>query len=61
MKANLVSWTGASLLGATDYISTRSFTRDDYMKNKGAVPDWADFRFNTVFGEEGALLGGKQG
>ena len=60
-------WAGASIFGATDAISTRSFTRDVYVKDKtGAVPDWANFRFNTLFGggedtSSSSVVAGKQG
>ena len=52
-KPNYTSWTGASLLGATDAISTRSFTREMYVKENNVVPDWSDLRFNTLFKEGG--------
>lgn len=42
-KENYASWVGASIFGATDAISTRSFTREQYSKEK-AVPDWSDLR-----------------
>ncbi len=50
-KANFSCWTGASIFGATDAISTRSFTRDAYNKEK-AVPDWSNLRFNNVYNDE---------
>lgn len=46
-KPNYTCWLGASIFGATDAISTRSLTRDQYLKEK-VVPDWADLRFNTL-------------
>ena len=50
-KENFAAWVGASIFGATDAISTRSFTREQYSKEK-SVPDWANLRFNTVYNEE---------
>ena len=50
-KENFASWVGASIFGATDAISTRSFTREQYSKEK-SVPDWANLRFNTIYNEE---------
>ena len=48
-KANYAAWTGASLFGATDAITTRSFTRDAFMKEGGGqVPDWCNLRFNSL-------------
>jgi actin-related protein 10 len=48
-QATYASWTGASLFGATDAITTRSFTRDAYMKEGGKqVPDWSNLRFNSI-------------
>ena len=48
-KANYAAWTGASLFGATDAITTRSFTRDAFMKEGGSqVPDWCNLRFNSL-------------
>lgn len=47
-KANFACWTGASLFGATDAISSRSFTRESYFKDK-SIPDWSNLRFNTVY------------
>ena len=42
-KENYAAWVGASIFGATDAISTRSFTREQYSKDR-AVPDWSDLR-----------------
>jgi len=50
-QANYASWAGASIFGATDAISTRSFTREQYSKEK-AVPDWSNLRFNNVYNDE---------
>lgn len=50
-EANYASWTGASIFGATDAISTRSFTREMFLKEK-IIPDWSDFRFNQLYVEE---------
>ena len=50
-QANYASWVGASIFGATDAISTRSFTREQFNKEK-AVPDWSNLRFNSVYNEE---------
>jgi len=47
-KANFACWTGASLFGATDAISSRSFTREAYFKDK-SIPDWSNLRFNSAF------------
>jgi len=47
-KANFACWTGASLFGATDAISSRSFTRESYFKDK-SIPDWSNLRFNSAF------------
>ena len=46
-KENFTCWAGASLFGATDAIGTRSYARETYMK-ENAVPDWSDFRFNSL-------------
>lgn len=52
-KENFACWTGASLFGATDAISTRSFTREMYIKEGGKqVPDWSNLRFNSVVCDE---------
>lgn len=48
-KANYTCWTGASNFGATDAIGTRSFTKEVYLKENGAVPDWSNLRFNSLF------------
>lgn len=50
-QANYAAWAGASIFGATDAISTRSFTREQYCKEK-AVPDWSNLRYNTIYNEE---------
>ena len=50
-KENYACWVGASVFGATDAISTRSFTREQYTKEK-AVPDWSNLKFNLVYNEE---------
>eukprot|EP00095_Tigriopus_kingsejongensis_P009564 snap_masked-scaffold1806_size27391-processed-gene-0.4 protein:Tk09564 transcript:snap_masked-scaffold1806_size27391-processed-gene-0.4-mRNA-1 annotation:"actin-related protein 10" len=49
--ANYTSWTGASIFGATDAISTRSYTREMFVKDK-TIPDWSDFRFNQLYVDE---------
>lgn len=48
-KANFTCWTGASIFGATDVISTRSFTREAYLREGGNVPDWSNLRFNSLY------------
>ena len=50
-QGNYASWVGASVFGATDAISTRSFTREQYNKEK-AVPDWSNLKFNSVYNED---------
>ena len=50
-KPNYACWAGASHYGATDAVSTRSFTREAFLKEK-AIPDWSNLRFNTVYSEE---------
>lgn len=51
-KANYACWAGASIFGATDAISTRSFTRETYLKDNKAIPDWANLRYNTVYNND---------
>jgi len=50
-KANFSSWAGASIFGATDAIGTRSFTRENYLKDK-SVPDWSNLRYNSLYNSE---------
>ena len=50
-KANFSSWVGASIFGATDAIGTRSFSRENYFKDK-SVPDWSNLRFNSLYNSE---------
>ena len=50
-QANYACWAGASIFGATDAVSTRSFTREQYNKEK-AVPDWSNLRFNIIYNED---------
>ena len=50
-QENYACWVGASVFGATDAISTRSFTREQYHKEK-AVPDWSNLKFNSVYNED---------
>ena len=50
-QENYACWVGASVFGATDAISTRSFTREQYNKEK-AVPDWSNLKFNSVYNED---------
>jgi len=50
-KANFACWTGASLFGATDAISSRSFTRESYFKEK-SIPDWSNLRYNSVYNDD---------
>ena len=47
-QANFAAWTGASIFGATDAITTRSFTREQFTKDK-CVPDWSNLRYNSVY------------
>jgi len=50
-KANFACWTGASLFGATDAISSRSFTRESYFKDR-SIPDWSNLRYNSVYNDD---------
>ena len=50
-QANHACWVGASIFGATDAVSTRSFSREQYNKEK-AVPDWSNLRFNIVYNDD---------
>jgi actin-related protein 10 len=50
-RPNYACWAGASIFGATDAISTRSFTREVFLKEK-AIPDWSNLRFNTAYNDE---------
>ena len=50
-KANFSCWSGASIFGATDAIGTRSFTREQYFKDK-SVPDWSNLRYNSLYYNE---------
>jgi len=45
-KANYVAWLGAAILGATEAIATRSFTRDIYLQTN-RVPDWNNLADNA--------------
>lgn len=51
-KANCMCWAGASIFGATDAISTRSFTKESFLKDGSAIPDWSDLRFNSVYNDD---------
>lgn len=42
-KENYVSWLGASIYGATDIISTRVTTIDQYFTNNMRLNDWSDW------------------
>jgi len=50
-QANLTTWLGGAIFGATDVVVTRSLTREQYLKDPN-VPDWADLRFNSVYNED---------
>ncbi len=50
-QANYACWAGASIFGATDAVSTRSFTRDQYSKEH-SVPDWSNLRYNSAYNNE---------
>jgi actin-related protein 10 len=44
-KENYVAWLGGAIFGGTDMISTRSLTKEAYVKHN-KVPDWADLSYN---------------
>ncbi|XP_021913743.1 actin-related protein 10 isoform X2 [Zootermopsis nevadensis] len=44
-KENYVAWLGGAIFGGTDMISTRSLTKEAYLKHNN-VPDWADLSYN---------------
>jgi actin-related protein 10 len=50
-KANFSCWSGASIFGATDAIGTRSFTRENYFKDR-SVPDWSNLKYNSLYNTE---------
>lgn len=55
-KANYLAWLGAAILGATEAISTRSFTRDLYLQSK-RVPDWNNLADNAKDADSSARAG----
>lgn len=44
-KENYVAWLGGAIFGGTDMISTRSLTKEAYVKHS-SLPDWADLSYN---------------
>lgn len=50
-KANFSCWSGASIFGATDAIGTRSFSRENFFKDK-SIPDWSNLRYNSLYNSE---------
>ena len=51
-KANISCWAGASIFGGTDAIATRSFTRENFFKDRKSIPDWSNLKYNSVFNSE---------
>lgn len=41
-KENYASWLGASIFGSTEIVTTRSLTRDQYLRSK-RISDWSDW------------------
>lgn len=54
-KENYVAWLGGSIFGGTDMISTRSLTKETYLKEK-QVPDWASLAYNCRDEDKNSLL-----
>lgn len=48
-KENFAAWLGGSIYGGTDFLNTKSLTRDVYAK-LGRVPDWSNLDDNRPFG-----------
>ncbi|PSN40530.1 hypothetical protein C0J52_12264 [Blattella germanica] len=44
-KENYVAWLGGAIFGGTDMITTRSLTKELYLK-RNSVPDWANLSYN---------------
>ncbi|KAE8750900.1 hypothetical protein FOCC_FOCC002328 [Frankliniella occidentalis] len=46
-KENYTAWLGGAIYGATDIVSTRSLSKEAYLKDK-KVPDWVSLIYNTL-------------
>ncbi|KAK3918757.1 Actin-related protein 10 [Frankliniella fusca] len=46
-KENYTAWLGGAIYGATDIVSTRSLSKEAYLKDR-KVPDWVSLIYNTL-------------
>ncbi|XP_044748140.1 actin-related protein 10 [Coccinella septempunctata] len=45
-KENFTAWLGGSIYGATDWLTTKALSREDYLENN-KIPDWSDLSYNS--------------